>query len=348
MFILELLLIAVVSYVFVFLAIKFAHKLDLYDVPNARSHHCHVTPTGAGIAFISVFFLSVLLFEFQLFMENWYLFLAIFMIFLIGIVDDHSDVSPRLKFIVIFVAVFVMWLFDVSIDHLGVWFGFEITLYPILALFITMFSLAGFTNALNLIDGLDGLSTSVSIVILAFFVFIGIEYNDNLMIVIGSFSMASLVGFLVLNWNPAKIFMGDSGSLTLGFIISVLSVLSIQYIHPVTILYLAAIPILDTLIVMVRRIRKGESPFSADKTHIHHILVHFFNKDVKQTVFFMVIMQILFSGTGYVISENINTVKAYGLPVFALFGFLLISSMFYMIFTGMHKRQILLDKQQRD
>ena len=345
MFALELFLISVVSYLFVFLAIKNASKLDLYDVPNARSHHCNITPTGAGIAFISVFFLSIILLEFQLFIENWYLFLAIFMIFVVGIVDDHSDVSPRLKFIVIFIAVILMWMFDVSIDHLGIWLGYDITLYPVLALLVTIFSLAGFTNALNLIDGLDGLSSSVTIVILTFFIFLGIEYNDALIIVIASFSMASLTGFLILNWHPAKIFMGDSGSLTLGFIISLLSVLSIQYIHPVTILYLAAIPILDTLVVMVRRIRRGESPFSADKTHIHHILVNFFDKDVKKTVYFMVIMQILFSATGYIISENINSIKAYGLPIFALFGFFLISLMFYMIFTGMHKRQLLLDEK---
>ncbi len=208
-----------------------------------------------------------------------------------------------------------------------------------------MFALAGFTNALNLIDGIDGLSSSVSIVILSFFTFIGFEFQDHILIALSLFTIASLVGFLFLNWYPAKIFMGDSGSLSIGFIISILAVLSLEYIHPIVILYLAAIPILDTLIVMIRRIRRGKSPLKPDKTHLHHILVKFFEMNVRKTVLFFVILQLIFSSIGYMLIGFINQDSNSLTPFLATVGFALMFVLFYMIFTGMKKRQIALDEK---
>ncbi len=329
---------------FVKIIIKYSHFLDLYDVPNERSHHCSVTPSGAGIGFILAFFIAVIGFEFSIFLEFWYIFLAIFTVFAVGVYDDRNDVSARLKFLVIFFAVFILWLNGLSINTLGIWYGYNITLFPLVALLLSMFAISGFTNALNLIDGIDGLSSSVSLVILLFFTFIGFEYHDTLIIILSTFTMATISGFLVWNWNPAKIFMGDSGSLTLGFIIGVISMLSLNYIHPIAILYLAAIPILDTLVVMVRRIRRKKSPFSPDKTHIHHIMVKFFDMNVKKTVVFLVIMQIVFSSIGYIILDSINNGGNSNIALFSLFGFGFMFIIFYMIFTGIKKRQIVLDK----
>jgi UDP-GlcNAc:undecaprenyl-phosphate GlcNAc-1-phosphate transferase len=166
------------------------------------------------------------------------------------------------------------------------------------------------------------------------------------MMSISLFTIASLLGFLVLNWNPAKIFMGDSGSLTLGFIISVLSLLSLKYIHPIVVIYLAALPILDTLVVMIRRIRRGKSPFSPDKTHIHHILVKFFENDVKRTVIFLVVLQIVFSSIGYILIELIQNDLSGTIPFFALVIFGMLFILFYMIFTGIKKRQKVIDAKR--
>jgi len=267
------------------------------------------------------------------------------MVFSIGVVDDRYEVSARWKFIVIFIAVFLMWVYGTTIDNLGVWFGYELSLNSIVALFFTMFALAGFTNALNLIDGIDGLSSSISVVILSFFLMIGLEHSDHLMVVLSSFSIAGIVGFMFLNWHPAKIFMGDSGSLSLGFIISILAVLSIKYIHPIVILYLAAIPILDTLIVMIRRIRRGKSPFSPDKTHLHHILVKFFENNVQKTVIFLSMLQLIFSSIGYMLIGIINKDHHPIVPLLATVGFALMFVVFYMIFTGIKKRQIALEER---
>lgn len=342
---LKLLFTIVLSYFLVKLVVRFAHQLQFLDIPNDRSHHCNIIPSGAGLGFIGSFFIAILLFEFQLFVEYWYLFLSIFMIYLIGIIDDRHEVLARWKFKVIFVAVFLLWLNGLSIDTIGVWFGHEINFAWYVALPFSMFALAGFTNALNLIDGIDGLSGSISITILAFFAFLGIEYHNDIMLIISSFTIASIMGFIFLNWNPAKIFMGDTGSLSIGFIISILAMMSIEYIHPVAILYLAAVPILDTLIVMVRRIRRGESPFSPDKTHIHHILVGFFDNNVKKTVVFLVVLQMVFSSIGYMLLDLINNDKNGNYQLFALVGFAMMFVLSYMIFTGIQKRQIVLDQK---
>ena len=330
------------SFVFVFLLAKYAHKLGLLDIPNERSHHCSIIPSGGGIGFMSAFFFSLFFFETELFFEYWYVFAAIAMIFAVGVLDDRVDVSPKLKFIVIFFAVTLLWMFDMSIFSLGNFFGFELSL-GFLALPFTMFALAGFTNALNLIDGIDGLSSSISITIIAFFAYIGYEHYNEIMLSISLASIAVILGFLFLNWNPAKIFMGDSGSLSLGFIISVLALMSLEYLHPVVILYFTALPVLDTLVVMTRRIRRGHSPLSADKTHIHHIMVKFFDDNVKKTVAFLILLQLAFSSFGYLLTLLIRENPNGWIPFFSLINFAIIFILSYMIFTGIKKRQNKID-----
>ena len=343
MIILKLLTTFILSLLFIKLIIKNATFLGLTDIPNSRSSHTKITPRGAGIGFGFAFFLSILLFDFSLFLEYWLVFLAIFLVFLVGILDDHKDASPKAKFYAIFIATFLLYLSDISIYSLGDFFGFEIGLWYF-ALPFTMFALAGFTNALNLIDGLDGLSTSISIIIISSFLYIGYIHHDELMIVISSITIVSLLAFLLFNWNPASIFMGDSGSLFLGFVISVLAVLSLEYIHPIAIFYLAAIPIVDTIVVMIRRINKGISPFSPDKTHIHHILLRFFAKKVKKTVLFLSLMQGLFSLTGLMLALSSKELGKGPASFIALVAFVGITILFYMIFTGMKRKQKLIEK----
>ncbi len=331
------------TFIFIKIIIKNALKLGLIDIPNDRSSHTKITPRGAGIGFGFSFFISIILFDLSLFLQYKLIFLSIFLVFLVGIFDDHKDASPKAKFYVMFVAVFLLYLDDISIYSLGSFFGFELSLWYF-ALPFTMFALAGFTNALNLIDGLDGLAGSISLVILDSFLYIGYINQDSLIITICLTTIVSLVAFLILNWNPAKIFMGDSGSLFLGFVISVVATLSLKYIHPIAIFYLAAIPILDTLVVMVRRIRKGISPFSPDKTHIHHILLGFFSKKVKKTVLFLVLMQVLFSLVGLMLGHSSKELGNGPVSFVALVAFVGITIFFYMIFTVMKRRQKLIQK----
>ena len=189
-----------------------------------------------------------------------------------------------------------------SIFSLGTYFGYEVFLPGWLVFPFTFFAIAGYTNALNLMDGLDGLAASISMVILVTFLAIGILHHDELIISLSLFFIVTLLAFLLFNWHPAKVFMGDSGSLSLGMVIAILGILSTQYITPVSILFIVALPILDTFIVMIRRMQRHISPFHADKNHMHHFLFNV-KGDIRYTVMILTMMQMIFSIIGFQVSQ---------------------------------------------
>jgi len=282
---------------------KFANKIGLMDIPNKRSVHKKPIPRGAGLAFILSVFVILFLLDFQFLKTYYYIYVAIAIVFMAGLWDDLKDISPKIKFIFIFFSSIVLYLNDVAVFSLGTYFGYEILLPGWLAFPFTFFAIAGYTNALNLMDGLDGLAASISIVILVTFLGIGLEHNDTLIISLSSCFIVTLLAFLLFNWNPAKVFMGDSGSLSLGMIIAILGIHSTEYITPVSILFIVALPILDTFIVMIRRIRRHTSPFHADKNHMHHFLFNV-KGDIRYTVIILTMMQMIFSIIGYQVSQS--------------------------------------------
>ena len=307
----------VASLLFIYLLIAYAEKLGLVDIPNERSVHKRPVPRGAGIGFVSAVLLSSFLFNFSHFIEYYYIYLSILIVFSVGLLDDRKGVSPKLKFVFIFFATLLLYANGVQITSLGSYFGYEVTLFPLLVLPFTFFAIAGFTNALNLIDGLDGLAGSVAAVMLSAFLAIGILHNDTLMITLSSLFIAALAGFLLFNWNPAKIFMGDSGSLTLGFVISILSIQSLAYVTPAAMLFIIAVPLLDTGIVITRRLQRGLSPFVADKNHLHHFMYKV-KVDVKFSVIMITYIQIAFSIIGFQMrnAENMLTLILFGILFF--------------------------------
>ena len=309
-----LITIFLISCIFIALLVKFASKIGLVDIPNERSMHENVIPRGAGLAFVSSVFITLLLFDFDYLVKYYYVYLAIAIVFIAGLWDDYKDISPKIKFIFIFFASLLLYINDIAILSVGYYFGYEFVL-PFWFVFpFTFFAMAGYTNALNLMDGLDGLASSITIVMLIAFLAIGLEHNDELLITLSSFFIVTLVAFLLFNWNPAKIFMGDSGSLALGMVIVILSVKALEYITPASVLFIIALPILDTFIVMTRRIQRGLSPFKADKNHMHHFLYNV-KGDVKYTVMILVMMQAVFSIIGYQVSHANNLIS---LVLFAL------------------------------
>lgn len=328
----------IISYILIIILVKYSSKLGLQDLPNERSSHKEITPRGAGIGFGVSFFISFIFFKSNIVLNHWLLFLALLFVFIVGILDDHRDTKPRTKFYVIFASTILLYLDNIYIHSLGTYFGYSLPLLP-LAIPFTIFAVAGFTNAINLIDGLDGLAGSISVIILSTLFVIGYENSDILIMYLSSFALASVLAFLILNWNPADIFMGDSGSLFLGFLISVVTIVSLKYIHPVAGIYILALPIMDTLIVMIRRIRKKQSPFSPDKTHIHHILLNFFQNKVKTTVLFLVTLQTMFSLVGLMLALNSEKIGQSIASLVALIAFIGSTALFYMIFSGMLRRQ---------
>lgn len=297
MMFLEFVLIFLTSMLFVHLVRHFAQSIGLIDIPNERSAHTNETPRGAGIGFVAAVAVVTPFFFMEMITSYLWVALAIFLVFVVGVLDDHHDTSPNMKFIVIIFATILLFFNDIVIKDLGVFFGLHLQL-GWFALPFTVFAVVGFTNALNLIDGLDGLAASVSIVILSSFFLVGYQHEDMFMMTIAGSFIAALLGFLVFNWYPATIFMGDSGSLTLGFVISVLAIRSLDYLPTISILFLASIPIIDTLVVMIRRKMSGRSIFSPDRCHMHHVLRHFFMEDTPKTILFFITMQAIYSITG--------------------------------------------------
>jgi len=327
----KLIVVFLAAFLFIKLIIRFAPIVGLVDIPNHRSSHKVVTPRGAGIGIIFGVMISDLLFLNNLVVTHFTTFLAIFIVFVVGVLDDHRDASAKTKFYVIFAAVLLLAYDGLIVHSLGHLFGYQISLGWV-AIPFTMFAVAGFTNALNLSDGLDGLAGTLSMIILSTLALIGYE-NDDFFIVSTALSfIAAILAFMWFNWNPAKIFMGDSGSLTLGFVISVLGIKSLEYINPISILFIAAIPIVDTFIVMIRRKRTGHSIFAPDKLHIHHILLRFFNGNVRKTVILIALLQIGFSIVGVAFSE-VHQQR------YILILFIVNIAAFYLLLNGMMERQ---------
>lgn len=327
----QLLFVVIFTFIFIKLLIKFAPKLKLIDIPNHRSVHTKEIPRGAGIGIVFGLLGSDVIFSDYPLFGNLSIYVAVLLVFMIGILDDRHDAKPKWKFAIILISVLILYFDGISINTLGKFFGMDFHL-SWMALPFTFFAVAGFTNALNLVDGLDGLAGGLSLVILTTLCAIGFTYNDPFII---NLSLALMVGigtFLLFNWDPAKIFMGDSGSLTIGFLIALIAIKALPHIQPTSVLFIAAIPIMDTLIVMIRRLRAGYSPFSPDKLHIHHILLKFFNGNVKKTVIFLIMLQVLYSLIGLSFSE-------YEYQRYALILFILNTMIFYMLFNGMIHRQ---------
>lgn len=310
------------SFTLVFLMIRHAAHLGFVDVPNKRSVHKKPIPRGAGVGFTSAVLMSTLLFDFTFFLEYYYIYLAIGVVFMVGLLDDKYDVSPKLKFLFIFLATTILYLNDIAIGSLGSYLGFELLLPAIIVLPFTFLAVAGFTNAINLVDGLDGLAGSLVFVMMAAFLAIGIQNADTVMITLSSGFMASIAAFLLFNWKPAKIFMGDSGSLTLGFVISLLSIKALAYSTPGAVIFIVALPLLDTFMVMTRRIQRGLSPFSADKNHLHHFLYKT-KMDVKFTVRLLISIEVSFALIGYQIGqkENVLTLVLFGVMFYLFLSF---------------------------
>ena len=297
---------AIISYILIKIIIIYSDKLNLIDVPGERSVHTKIRPHGAGIGFVAAILIGMFFYDSAMLIKHWYLSLSIIMVLVVGIIDDVWEVQPKTKIIIIMTAILPLWLNGLGLKTLGVYFSYDIQL-GFLELPFMLIALVGFTNALNLIDGIDGLAGMVSFVIIGSFGYIAYQNLDVLLLMMTAFSMASLLAFLLLNYHPAKIFMGDSGSLTLGFIIVIIALVSLKYIHPIVVLYFTALPIFDTLTVIRRRLKHRIHIFQPDKTHFHHLLLEYFgDRDEngqkingnRRTAWVLTLAQVLFSLVG--------------------------------------------------
>jgi UDP-N-acetylmuramyl pentapeptide phosphotransferase/UDP-N-acetylglucosamine-1-phosphate transferase len=259
-------------------------KYSLYDVPDGRKEHSLPIPTMGGIAIIAGMMVSLFLwFPFNNQMAQICFFFSITVLFGLGIMDDLKDLSARYKFIIQAGLAALIALSDIRITSFNGLFGInELSLAAQYT--FTILAVVGITNAFNLIDGIDGLAGGLgfmSLITIGIFLTMSGDMNTALI----AFALAGgILAFLYFNFNPAKIFMGDTGSLVLGFVIAVLCIRLMQVnvfvLNPVLphaplfVLGIVLIPVFDTLRVFAMRIWNGKSPFIADKTHIHHLLTN--------------------------------------------------------------------------
>jgi UDP-GlcNAc:undecaprenyl-phosphate/decaprenyl-phosphate GlcNAc-1-phosphate transferase len=259
-------------------------RYKLYDVPDLRKDHSAPIPTMGGIAVcLGMAVACTLWFHFSKDFFTLSFFFSMTTLFAIGIMDDLRDVPAYYKFIIQLGVAMLVTIAGVRITSFNGLLG--IYQLPVIAQYlVTVIAIVGITNAFNLIDGIDGLAAGLgfmSLAVLAIFLTLSKDYNEALV----AFALAGgLVGFLYYNYNPARIFMGDTGSLVLGFTIAVLSIRLMQFnigkttaviSHaPVFALSIVLIPVFDTVRVFALRISNGQSPFNADKTHIHHLLTN--------------------------------------------------------------------------
>lgn len=265
------------------LFIKLIHRLGLFDKPDSRKLHSTPTPTMGGVViFLAMVLTCALWFPFWHDLFTLTFFSSVVMLLVLGMLDDLHNISAANKLVLQLAIASLITFSGVRITSLSGLLGiYEL---PITAQYVlTVVAITGVTNAFNLIDGIDGLAGGIgflSLVMLGYFLTVSGQPNLGLL----AFSLAgALVGFLYYNLNPARIFMGDTGSLVLGFVIAVLTVLVIQVnatgkpflAHaPICGLCIVLIPVFDALRVFTLRICRGRSPFAPDKSHIHHLLTN--------------------------------------------------------------------------
>lgn len=264
--------------------IALINRFRLHDIPNARKLHTSPIPTMGGIAIMAGMMTGLFMwFPFSTGLAQVCFFFSITVLFGLGILDDLKDLSARYKFMIQFGLALLIAVSGIRITTFGGLFGiYEL---PVSAQYtFTVVALVGITNAFNLIDGIDGLAGGLGFMSLVTLGFI-LTINGDAYTALIAFALAGgILAFLYFNFNPAKIFMGDTGSLVLGFVTAVLCIRLIQVNEmvanpviphaPVFVLGIVLIPVYDTIRVFALRIWRGKSPFEADKTHIHHLLTN--------------------------------------------------------------------------
>ncbi|WP_226643222.1 glycosyltransferase family 4 protein [Mesobacillus subterraneus] len=285
---------------------KFAIKIGATDKPNYRKVHQNIMPRLGGLAIYISFLIGIFLISPDI-KYYWPLVIGSFIIVLTGFVDDIKEISPKVKLSgqILAALIVVVWG-DLNVEFINLPFGggqlnFGIFSYP-----ITMIWIIGITNAINLIDGLDGLAAGVSTIALLSIAGMAVVMGNPYVMMIALIVAAASIGFLFYNFHPAKIFMGDTGALFLGYIIGVLSLLGfkgvtvLSLIIPIIIL---GVPISDTFFAIVRRLVNKQPLSAPDKSHLHHCLLRT-GFSHRQTVLLIYAMSAIFGLTAFIFSQS--------------------------------------------
>ncbi|OLS37826.1 glycosyltransferase family 4 protein [Bacillus sp. MRMR6] len=287
---------------------KLAFKIGATDKPNQRKVHSRIMPRLGGLAIFISFLIGILISNpSEALYGEYHLSIVIggLIIILTGMLDDVKEISPKVKLAGQLAAAAVVVIYGgLKVDFINLPFGGIID-FGYLSIPLTMIWIIGITNAINLIDGLDGLAGGVSTI--ALFSIAGMSFimGNDYVTIIALIVAFSTIGFLFYNFHPAKIFMGDTGALFLGYIIGVLSLLGyknvtfISLIIPVIIL---GVPISDTFFAIIRRLVNKQPLSAPDKSHLHHCLLRA-GFSHSQTVMLIYAMAVVFGLVAFIFSQ---------------------------------------------
>lgn len=257
---------------------KWAFDTGTLDLSDERKVHKGMMPRLGGVAIFLAFFVSLLVFV-DLTPVVRGILAGSLILFVTGLIDDLVGLSPKRKFLGEIIGTCVtIAISGLQISQLGNLFGTGEMILPLwLAVPFTVFAVVGVINAINLIDGLDGLSGGISIIALSGFALLALLDGNVEVTLLCAALIGAVLGFLKYNAYPARIFMGDVGSLVVGFLLAFIAVHLTQRpgsgIQSIVPLLMLGVPIVDTIWVMASRIARGVSPFVAEKTHVHHKLL---------------------------------------------------------------------------
>ena len=306
----------IISFVFTFattpLVRRLAIKIGAIDIPrDKRRMHKKPTPRIGGLAIVFGFLVATLCFA-DMSRQLVGTLCGAAIIIAMGVVDDCRALDAKLKFVIqIAAALVVVYVGDIKIDVFTNPNIFSDNPYwvlpPWLSVALTVIWIVFITNSVNFIDGLDGLAAGVSAIMSVSLVFISIRVGEYSIAILGIALMGSCFGFLPFNFNPAKIFMGDTGSTFLGFMLATLSIQGvfksyavISFAVPLLIL---GLPLFDASFAMIRRVATGKSPMIADRGHLHHRLIDM-GFSQKQTVFILYAISGVLGITAVLLAES--------------------------------------------
>lgn len=283
---------------------RLAVRWGAVDKPDARKVHTGIIPRLGGLAIYAGFITSVLA-SVHVTWELFGLLIGGTAILVLGIVDDIFQLPAKVKLVGQIAAASVLLLFDIKIDWLSNPFGGMIYL-DYWAIPFTLLWVVSLTNMLNLIDGLDGLAAGVSTIAAVTIFLMAVDQNFWLVAVLTAALAGSALGFLHFNFSPAKIFMGDTGSMFLGYMLAAVSVVgtvksaaTIALIVPTVAL---GLPIMDTACAIIRRFNNGQPIFKPDRGHLHHRLLDM-GLSQTQVVLLLYLVSIILGVSAIVMTE---------------------------------------------
>lgn len=266
-------------------------RFDIMDYPNNRKIHAIPTLRTGGVIILLAYLSGLFLWRADLYPEYRPFTLSAVFLFLLGIVEDKYCLGPKLRLLFqASVVCFFVFSTNVAINDIGVF-----AIPWLLQVPFTVFAIVGVINAFNIIDGMNGLSSGLGIISASFLGILAFLQGNIEVATLAILFVGSLLGFLFFNMR-GKIFMGDSGSYLMGFVVSALSVMLVVYNHevsPFAPLLIILIPVFDTLFAIYRRKRLNRSPFIADKRHLHHILSRRYKNNTKAVVVILLLQTVI-------------------------------------------------------